>query len=556
MFWVKIGGKYIDYVSLNEESQTLSYVVRMEDHLVEDGVIKIMLRTFIEMPYAVRGFPNDDRSKPEDKIPGGIGVYRPKFDKKKLRTPDVQPVPSIVIESIDVDYNHIAKWPPNDWDLSLGKLQDDEQSAQRLLTVWMNRAWRRPVSANERIKFVKLYQKLRQQGVDFDNALRATFQAVLMGGPFRYLASPSTDHSSLIAQHGLASRLSFMLIGLPPDNELRAAAAEGKLNDPNVLDAQVERLLADPRSENFFRPFVTQWLSMEQPITLVMSHLKKQDFKFGRHLKESMKQETIQYVAEMFRANRPARELISSDWTMMNDVLSWHYRYDHIEGGQLRKVAIKQSGEDQRGGGILGHAGIQSMLCWMGDNWLIYRGSWLLNSVLDDPPPPPPLEVPELIPSDKENRGKSFRELLKQHQQDPNCSVCHRKIDPLGFAFQNFDLSGRWRNVEHDKYHRSELDGKIEWRGEGKTRPVDVNGNLPRGEQFENFSQFKQLLVKNYMDDIVRGILKKMTLYGTGRKANVIDIETIQSIMDQQQNDGYRMSDLLKALVRSRIFQE
>ncbi|MBM84323.1 MAG: hypothetical protein CMJ78_27520 [Planctomycetaceae bacterium] len=279
MLWVKVGGKYIDYRSISEKSEVLTYAVRMEDHLIDDGVIKVMLRTFVEMPYSVEGFENDDRSKPEDKIPGGIGVYRPKFDRKKLRTPDSQPVPSIVIESIEIDYDHRAAWPPANWDVDVD-IKNDTASAQRLLESWIERA-----------QFFSLYRQLRSQGVDFDDALRAAFQSVLMSGRFRYLASP-LDKDSSVAQHAVASRLSFMLTGGPPDEELRKLAAAEKLKDPQVLDAQVDRLLDDPRSLDFFQPFVVQWLNMDQPITVVMSHFKKQDFRFGRHLKAFMKDET------------------------------------------------------------------------------------------------------------------------------------------------------------------------------------------------------------------------------------------------------------------------
>ena len=551
MLWVKVGGSYIDYRPIGEEPRTLTYAVRMEDCLIEGNSLKVMLQSFVEVPYAVEGFENDDRTKPEDNLPGGIGVYRPAFDRKVLRTPDMQPVPSIVIESIEVDYDHRAAWPPS----SREEIKDDEASARRLIALWLERAWRRPASDAEQAKFVALYQRLRGEGASFDEALRAAFQSVLMGGPFRYLASPA-DANPVVAQHAIASRLSFMLIGAPPDRELRELAASGKLRDPKVLDAQVDRLLADPRSDAFFRPFVTQWLNMNQPVTLTMSSLKKQDFRFGRHLKDSMKEETIQYVARLFADNRPARELIASDWTMMNDILAVHYGYPPMDGGKLRKVMLHPREDDPRGGGVLGHAGIQSMLCWMGDNWMIYRGSWALTHILDDPPPPPPLEVPELLPFDKANQGKSFRELLVQHQADSKCSVCHKKMDPLGFAFQNFDLSGRWRNVEHERYHRAELDGKIEWRGEGKSRPVDTAGQLPRGEKFASFQECKELLARHYLDDIVRGLLKKLTLYGTGRPADVLDLVTIRAIVQEQAEKEYSMRDLLKALVRSRVFLE
>ncbi|MCG8586708.1 MAG: DUF1588 domain-containing protein [Pirellulales bacterium] len=210
--------------------------------------------------------------------------------------------------------------------------------------------------------------------------------------------------------------------------------------------------------------------------------------------------------------------------------------------------------DDPRGGGILGHAGIQSMLCWMGENWVIYRGAWALKHIFDDPAPPPPLEVPDLIPSDAENRGKTFKQLLVQHQADSRCSVCHKKMDPLGFAFQNFDLSGRWRDVEHEKYKRNELDGKIAWKGEGKTRPVDTLGKMPRGEKFSSFAECKQLLVDYYLSDMLRGILKNLTIYGTGRKPNIGDLADIRAMMKEQRSKGYPLRDVLKAFIRSRVF--
>ncbi|MDX1565170.1 MAG: DUF1585 domain-containing protein, partial [Phycisphaeraceae bacterium] len=143
-----------------------------------------------------------------------------------------------------------------------------------------------------------------------------------------------------------------------------------------------------------------------------------------------------------------------------------------------------------------------------------------------------------------------------QHQEDANCSICHRKMDPIGFAYQNFDLAGRWRMVEHARYVRKELDGKVEWYGKGKTRPLDTSGTLPGGEKFNSFDQFKQVLVDHYVDDLVRGLLKNLVLYGTGRKPDVEDLRQIRSILAQHAGTGYRLRDTFKALVRSKIFLE
>ena len=551
--WVEIGRQDIDYREITgtlEQPQQLVYEVQLNDLAIDSKGLNITLSNKVELPYAIEGFENDDRSSPDKPVPGGTGLFRPVFDKKTL-PPEKQPVPFVVLQQIEIESNYVAPWPPATWQVDLGKIQDDPDSAQRLLNLWIERAWRRPTTAAERERFLSLYRQLRTQGVSFDAALRAAFQSVLLSAPFRYLAAP-VEADAVVAQHAIASRLSFMLGGEPPDAELLRLAAAGKLRDSTILDGQVDRLLADSRSAGFVRPFVTQWLEAEQPITLAMSHIQKQDFRFGRYLKASMRDETVAYIAQLLADNRPARELVESDWTMMNDILAIHYGYAGIEGGELRKVKLRA--DDPRGGGILGHAGIQSMLCWMGDNWVIYRGAWALRHILDLPPPPPPLEVPELRPSDAENRGKTFRELLKQHQADTRCSVCHKHMDPLGFAFQNFDLSGRWRDVEHESYARSELDGKIAWQGVGKTRPVDATGHLPRGEQFRNYAEFKQLVVKHYQADMVRGLMKNFMIYATGRKPDVADLRDIGQIMRDQEPRGYPLRDVLKAIVRSPAF--
>jgi len=553
--WVEIGGRDIDYAEVsatNESPIELHYQVHLGDLAVTTKGVNVSLTNKVEVPYAVEGFENEDRGNPKDPpIPGGTGLYRPAFDRKL--PPEKQPAPWLVLHAVEATADHVEAWPPASWKVDIGPLIDTPACAERLLALWINRAWRRPTTSAEREPFFALYQKLRKQEMSFDDSLRGAFQSVLMSGPFRYLTA-SEKSEAAHRQFTIASRLSFMLVGAPPDEELSKLAVQGKLREPSVLDGQVDRLLADPRSDGFIRPFVTQWLELDQPITIVSEHINKQDFRFARHLKASMREETIAYVARLFAENRPAKELIDSNWTMMNDILAIHYGYPPLEGGGLRKVQLRP--DDPRGGGILGHAGIQSMLCWMGDNWVIYRGAWVLRHVLNHPPPSPPLEVPELNPSEGANKGKPFRELLKQHQDDANCAVCHKNIDPAGFAFQNFDISGRWRDVEHESYSRSELDGKIAWKGVGKTRPVDAAGRLPRGEEFRNWKEFKQAVAKDYQEDLVRGLLKNLFVYATGRKPDVDDIAEINAIIRKAGSDGYPLRDLVKSVVRSRAFLE
>jgi hypothetical protein len=552
--WVEIGGKAVDYREITaggDKPDELVYEVQIEDLAIEQRGIGVTLSCKVEVPYAIEGFENEDRSRPDQPpVPGGTGLFRPAFDRKKLPL-EQQPVPFVVLHAIEVDPDYVVGWPPPEWGVDLGRIGDDSESARRLLGLWMDRAYRRPIAGSEQEPFLALYRKQREKGASFDGALRAAFQAVLLSAPFRYLAS-TADRDPAIANYAIASRLSFMLVGAPPDAELRRLAAAGRLRDTAVLDAQVDRLLADPRCEAFYRPFVTQWLELGQPITIAMDHIQKQDFRFGRYLKASMTEETIAYVAQLFSENRPARELVASDWTMMNDILALHYGYEGIRGGRLRKVTLRA--DDPRGGGLLGHAGIQSMLCWMGDNWVIYRGAWTLRHILDAPPPPPPLEVPELSPSDPENHGKTFKEMIRRHQEDPKCAMCHKTIDPLGFAYQNFDISGRWRRMEFEKYEKKELDGKIEWRGVGKSRPVDAVGRMPRGEEFTSYAEWKELVVRNYPTDMVRGLMKNLLIYSTGRRPDVADLAEFRAILKDQAPRGYPLRDLLKAIVRSRAF--
>jgi len=554
--WVKAGGSVVAMQEMTgtlDQPDELTFEVQVDDLAVGTKGIEIALHNMVEVPYAVEGFENEDRGKPEENIPGGTGLFRPQFDRKAKGTPAQQPVPFIVLQRIEVDANHVAAWPPAEWKSNAVEIADNPASARRLLALWTERGWRRPAKDAELKPFLDLYAKFRGEGASFDNALRGAFRSVLLSAPFRYLAAPN-DPDPATARHAVASRLSLMLTGAPPDAELRRLAAAGKLAEPAVLDAQTDRLLASPRSDAFVRPFVMQWLVMGQPITLTMDHIQKQDFRFGRHLKASMQEETLAYFAQLLGGNQPARELTRSDWTMMNDILAIHYGYPASEGGQLRKITLRP--DDPRGGGILGHAGIQSMLCWMGDNWVIYRGAWTLRHILNAPPPPPPLEVPELNPADAKNHGKTFKELLKQHQADERCAICHKTMDPLGFAFQNFDLSGRWRAAEYDRYERAELDGKIAWRGTGKARPVDAIGQLPRGEAFQSFAECRDIIASKYEGDLVLGLMKNLLVYATGREADVDGLAEIRATMKAKSQGGYRLRDLVKATVRSRAFLE
>ncbi|MCH2060929.1 MAG: DUF1592 domain-containing protein, partial [Verrucomicrobiales bacterium] len=441
---VKIGGRIHDRQEITGPV-ALEYQVQVEDAIKSSKGLSFGFTPRVPVAYAVKGFENEDKSKP-DKLPNGAGLYRPAWDKKKLRKPEEQPIPFVAFQRIEVEPHYVAAWPPVGWNVDIGEITDSLQSAEKLLALWVERAYRRKLEKAERSQFMAFYKQLRTDGMSFDNALRSTFQSVLLSPPFRYLDSTAHQDRKR-ANYAVASRLSFMLLGAPPDQELLKLAASGEIRNGQVIRAQAGRLLNDKRSfDAFIRPFVTQWLEMEQPITLVDDRLGMASYKFRVHLQDSMREETWRYFERLLSDNRPARELVESDWTMMNEALARHYGYKGIQGARLRKVSLRR--DDKRGGGIMSHAGIQSMLTWMGENWVIYRGAWMARHMLDDPPQLPPLEVPELDPSKGDLKHMTPRELMAFHAEDAKCAVCHIKLDPIGFAFQNFDLSGRWRDVE------------------------------------------------------------------------------------------------------------
>lgn len=517
-------------------------------HFIEDGPVQerrwangvdrsfdIRFRHHLELPYVVNVTSNWKKDLQVDPLN------------------PVAPVPWIFVKAIEAEVLHQRTWPPPAWGVDLGTLTDDEAGARKLLTLLTERAYRRPVADADIHRFVAFHQKARAAGATFDEAMRSAFELVLISGGFRFLestAGPGTDR----VHYAIASRLSYLFWGAAPDRELLDLAAKKKLRDPAVLDAQAERLLADRRAARFFNSFATQWFDLHLPIRIWQKSFRDPDVHFNQYLIESLRGETSAYLHELLRANLPVRSLVVSDFAMMNDATAHFYGYPRLIGSHFRRVTLREN--DPRGGGVLGQAGILSLTTTSGNNWPVYRGAYVLRTLLDAPPPPAPLEVPELDPNQKENVGKPMRELLRQHQANQLCATCHRAMDPLGFGMQNFDISGRWRDVEHERYKFGEANeaSVVTYEGQGKTRPVDTHGQLPRGEMFHSFAEMKTLMAKHYADDLARGYLKRLMLYATGRKPDVADLVEIQTILQATKAGEYPMRDLLKAVVRSRAF--
>lgn len=357
----------------------------------------------------------------------------------------------------------------------------------------------------------------------FIRAMQDGYAAMLCSPQFLYLK----ESPGRLDEFALASRLSYFLWSSMPDESLFELARAGKLSDPAELDRQVERMLKDPKAAAFIRHFPSAWLRLDKLGKMPPSE------QFYRNLKVEpmlLRQVTL-YFEEILESNGKIEQFIDSDYTYMNQVLGkWIYRREDIRGARLRKVKL----DDPRRGGIFTQPGVMTATANGVDTSPVIRGTWVLENVLGTPPPPPPPDV-EPLPTDT-REATTIRERLVLHRKDEACFSCHAKIDPMGFAFENFDVVGRWR----DKY-------------KGAREPIDTSATMTNGEKIADIVEFKQML-KRRQSQIVRCLTEKMLTYATGRKLEAPDRGEIDRIITELRKGDDRLRDLMHLVVKSEIF--
>jgi len=357
-------------------------------------------------------------------------------------------------------------------------------------------------------------------------AMQDGYAAMLCSPQFLYMKETPGQQDD----YALASRLSYFLWSSMPDDALFDLAEAGKLSDPQELDRQVERMLKDPKAAAFVRHFSSVWLRMDKLGKMPPSG---GDFQFYKNLKVEpmlMKQVTT-YFGEILETNGKIEQFIDSDYTYMNQTLAkWIYRREDIRGQRFRKVKL----DDPRRGGIFTQPGVMTATANGVDTSPVIRGTWVLENVLGTPPNPPPPDV-EPLPTDT-REATTIRELLALHRNNESCNSCHRKIDPMGFAFENFDVVGRWR----DKYKRAR-------------DPIDTSATLPNGKEIADIIAFKEML-REREPQVVRCLTEKMLTYATGRKLEAVDRGDIDRITAELEKDGNRLRDLVHQVVKSDIF--
>ena len=409
---------------------------------------------------------------------------------------------------------------------------DEAPCAYGILETLAERAYRRPVSRDDLEPLLRFYGEGRAAG-GFEAGIQRAVEALLVDPKFlfRIERDPSDVKPGTIyrlTDLELASRLSFFLWSTMPDDELRTLAADGQLSDPAVLEQQVLRMFADDRATSLVDNFAAQWLFLRNLRTVAPDRNSFPDF--DGNLREAMEQEVVLWVESQIREDRGLVELLTADYTYVNERLARHYGIPNISGNHMRRVTL----ENEARHGLLGKAGILTVTSYAHRTSPVIRGKWILENILGAPPPPPPPDVPPLEENDGTQDPKTIRELLSQHRANPVCASCHAKMDPLGFAVEKFDAIGKYR----------ELDA-----GE----PIDDSGQLPDGSEFTGLAELNRVL-ETRGDEFVTMLTGKLLTYAMGRGTDHHDMPTVRAIMREAAPD-YRWSSIILGITKSMPFQ-
>ncbi|MCY4027494.1 MAG: DUF1592 domain-containing protein, partial [Acidobacteria bacterium] len=414
---------------------------------------------------------------------------------------------------------------------------DEIPCATEIVTRIARRAFRRPVADGDIEMLLGFFEAGRARG-DFDAGIEMALRRILVSPDFlfrRETDPPDTGpgESYAISDLELASRLSFFLWSSIPDDDLLDAAARGELRDPAVLGAQVRRMLADPRTRALVDNFGGQWLYLRN-MPLVTPD--PQAFpEFDTNLREAMTREMTLFLDSQIREDRSVLDLLTADYTFVNERLADHYGMRSIYGNHFRRVDL--GGPQAARRGLLGKGSLLTVTSYADRTSPVLRGKWLLENILGTPPPPPPPDVPALEENDEAGLApRSVRDRLEQHRANPVCASCHRIMDPLGFALENFDGVGRWRDV-----------------GEDGT-PIDASGTLTDGTPVDGPGTLRQAL-RGRGGNFVTTVAEKLLTYAIGRGVESFDGPAVRSIVDAAAGEGYRWSALVEGIVRSTPFQ-
>jgi len=436
--------------------------------------------------------------------------------------------PKLRVWEIQISGPFVKEWPLSGHQLMYGSLNPEELNRDNMrerLRIFAAKAFRRPLRPGELSPIESMVYRKLGEGMKPLKALQLGFQTILCSPSFLFLEEGEGN----LSEHALAARLSYFLWSSTPDAELLKLAGKNKLKASATLREQVNRMLQDQRSNRFVQNFTRVWLNLDN----IGETPPSKDFTvyYRDNLEEAMRNETQDFFKHVLERNLPPSEFLEANYSFLNRELALHYGIEGIKGNHMRQVSIKGTPR----GGLLGQGAFLTASANGVDTSPVVRGIYVMEKLLGYSPPQPPPDVPEIEP---DIRGaKTIREQLAKHREIATCAECHRKIDPLGFALENFDAIGRWR----DQY--------------GKGMPVNPAGKLPSGEAFASAGEFKNLMAQKH-DQFTRCLTQKLLTYATGREQVPTDRPVIDSILREMKKDNQGLRDLIHLIVLSEVFSQ
>jgi mono/diheme cytochrome c family protein len=414
--------------------------------------------------------------------------------------------------------------------------------ARRILSTLARRAYRRPATATDVSDLLPFYERGRTEG-SFDLGIQQALERLLVSPQFLFRierepvdsaqgrpSNAAAGTAYRVSDIELASRLSFFIWSSIPDDELLDAAAAGRLKDPKVLEQQVRRMLADPRSESLVTNFAAQWLYLRDIASKQPDEILFADF--DETLRTAMQRETELFVGSVFREDRSVLDLVRANYTFLNERLARHYGVPNIKGSYFRRVTFPDGSVR---GGLLGQGSLLTITSYSTRTSPVLRGKWVLENLLSAAPPPPPADVPSLKTETAPGKPLTLREAMIQHRAAPACAGCHARMDPIGFAMENFDAVGRWR----------ERDGQ---------QPIDATGVFPEGTKFEGIPGLKKELLRQ-PEQLVGTVAERLLMYAIGRNLQYYDAPTVRAVMRDAEPANHTLASLVLGIVKSRPFQ-
>ena len=414
---------------------------------------------------------------------------------------------------------------------------EETRCARQILSGLARRAYRRPVNDKDVRTLLTFYDSGRRDG--FEAGIRAALERVLIDPEFlfRIERDPAGQAGGQVASGAyrlsdleLASRLSFFLWSSIPDEELLAVAERGQLDEPAVLERQVRRMLADPRSGALVSNFVSQWLHLRN--LRVAAPDGAQFPEFDDNLRDAFQRETELLFDDQIRNDRSVVDLLTANYTFVNERLARHYKIPNVYGSQFRRVSL----ENTPRAGLLGHGSVLTVTSYANRTSPVLRGKWLLENVLGTPPPAPPPDVPGFPEKAEGDPPRSVRARMEMHRQNAVCATCHSRIDPLGFALENFDAIGKWREVDD----------------EGTA--IDSSGALPDGTTIRGAADLRAVLL-THREEFVATVAEKLLMYAIGRGLDYYDRPTLRQIVRDARSGDFRWSTLVLEVTKSVPFQ-